>query len=112
MKKCQEFIDKVSELRFIKMKERKVNKFNKLIKKQGKITWSSAVPPVGNPWVNNFSGEDTDAKALSASPPASPVRSQAPPAESADAQAANSSPPGSAQEARQALIPRQSVLLP
>ena len=52
MDKCQQFIDKVSELRFPKIKERQVNKFNRLLlKKQGNITWFSAVPPtqVGNP---------------------------------------------------------------
>ena len=50
MDKCQQFIDKVSELRFLKIKERQVNKFNRLLlKKQGNITWFSAVPPTGNP---------------------------------------------------------------
>ena len=97
MKKCQEFIDKVSELRFIKIKERQVNKFNKLIKKQGNITWFSAVPSVGNPWANNSSGECPDAQAASDSPPASPVRSQAPQTENTDAQAVSTSPPGCAQ---------------
>ena len=52
MDKCQQFIDKVSELRFLKVKERQVSKFNRLLlKKQGNITWFSAVPPIlGNPW--------------------------------------------------------------
>ena len=46
MDKWQQFIDKVSELRFLKIKERQVNKFNRLLlKKQGNITWFSAVPP-------------------------------------------------------------------
>ena len=46
MDKCQQFIDKVSELRFLKIKERQVNKFNRLLlKKQGNITWFSTVPP-------------------------------------------------------------------
>ena len=31
MDKCQQFIDKVSELRFLKIKERQVNKFNRLL---------------------------------------------------------------------------------
>ena len=46
MDKCQQFIDKVSELRFLKIKERHVNKFNRLLlKKLGHITWFSTVPP-------------------------------------------------------------------
>ena len=97
MKKCQEFIDKVSELRYIKIKERQVNKFNKLIKKQGNIIWFSAVPPAGNPQANNSSGESADAQAARATPLASPVRSQAPQAENTDAQAVSASPPGSVQ---------------
>ena len=39
MDKFQQFIGKVSELRFFKIKERQVNKFNRLmLKKQGNIT--------------------------------------------------------------------------
>ena len=39
MDKCQQFIDKVSEIRFLKIKERQVNKFNRLLlRKQGNIT--------------------------------------------------------------------------
>ena len=38
-RKCQEFIDKVKELRFSKVKERQVRKFNNLLsKKEGNIT--------------------------------------------------------------------------
>ena len=38
MDKCQKFVDKVSELRYIKIKERQVNKFNRLLlKKQENI---------------------------------------------------------------------------
>ena len=45
MDKCQQFIDKVSELSFLKIKERKVNKFNRLLlKRQGNITWFITVP--------------------------------------------------------------------
>ena len=55
MDKCQQFIDKVSELRFLKIKERQVNKFNRLLfKKQGNITWFSTVPLV-NPWAGSAS---------------------------------------------------------
>ena len=44
---CQEFIDKIKEKRFIKVRERQVRKLNNLInKKEGGITWqSSQVPP-------------------------------------------------------------------
>ena len=92
IEKFQEFIDKVSELRFIKIKERQVNKFNKLIQKQGNKTWFSAVPSAGNPWANNSSGEHADA--TSAALPASPVRSQAPQAQAGtDTQAISTSPP-------------------
>ena len=46
MDKCQQFIDNVGELRFLKIKERQVNKFNRLLlKEQRNITWFSAVPP-------------------------------------------------------------------
>ena len=46
MDKWQKFIDMVSELRFLKIKEILINKFNRLLlKKQGNITWFSAVPP-------------------------------------------------------------------
>ena len=31
MDECQQFIDKVSELRFLKIKQRQVNKFNRLL---------------------------------------------------------------------------------
>ena len=37
MDKCQQFIDKVSELRFLKIKERQVNKFNRLMLKNKEI---------------------------------------------------------------------------
>ena len=47
MDKCQQFIYKVSELRFLQIKERQVNKFNRLLlKKQRNITWFSTVPLV------------------------------------------------------------------
>ena len=41
--KCQEFIEKVKELRFKKVKDRQVRKFNNLLnKKEGNITWQSS----------------------------------------------------------------------
>ena len=47
MDKCQQFIDKVSELSFLNIKEWQVNTFNRLLlKKQGNITWFRSFPPV------------------------------------------------------------------
>ena len=37
----------VSEFRHLKVKERQINKFNRLVQKEGNITWSSA-PPGGS----------------------------------------------------------------
>ena len=46
MDKYQQFIDKIRELRFLKIKESQINKFNRLLlEKQGNITWFSTVPP-------------------------------------------------------------------
>ena len=42
MKKCQELIDKVSEYRHSKIKQRQINKLNRLIEKEGNITWSAS----------------------------------------------------------------------
>ena len=40
---CQDFIDKIKEKRFIKVRERQVRKLNNLInKKEGGITWQSS----------------------------------------------------------------------
>ena len=54
---CQEFIEKIKEKRFNKVKERQVRKLNNLInKKEGGITWQSIqVFPAAraSPWVNN-----------------------------------------------------------
>ena len=42
-RKCQEFIEKVKELRFKKVKDRQIRKFNNLLnKKEGNITWKSS----------------------------------------------------------------------
>ena len=132
MDKCQQFIDKVSELRFLKIKERQINKFNRLLlKKQGNITWFSTVFPLGNPQADSASPQITStyvpqagsswaesaAQAASASSPqtnsSQAVSSQAvssnssPQAESADPQAVSTSVPK-----QRALMPRQSVLFP
>ena len=54
---CQEFIEKIKETRFTKVRERQVRKFNNLLnKKEGSITWqSSQVFPAARafPWANN-----------------------------------------------------------
>ena len=50
LRECQGFIDKVSEIRFTKVKQRQLNKFNNLInKKQGNITRAIATI-----WSNNL----------------------------------------------------------
>ena len=57
MNKCQQLIGKVSELRFLKVRERQINKFNRLLlKKEGNITWLvPASTPVNrtNPQADN-----------------------------------------------------------
>ena len=41
---CQDFINKVSEIRFIKLRQRQINKFNHLVtKKEGNITIANAI---------------------------------------------------------------------
>ena len=40
-RKCQGFIEKAGEIRFIKVKNRQVNKFNNFVKKEGNITRGS-----------------------------------------------------------------------
>ena len=54
---CQEFIEKIKEKRFIKVKERQVRKLNNLMnKKEGSITWHSSQVPQATrafPWANN-----------------------------------------------------------
>ena len=50
LRECQDFINKVSETRFIKVRQRQLNKFNILInKKQGNITRANATI-----WSNNL----------------------------------------------------------
>ena len=49
MNKLQQLIDRVSELRFLKVRERQVNKFNRLLlKKEGNITWVVSASTPGN----------------------------------------------------------------
>ena len=75
MDKCQQFIDKLSELRFLKIKERQVNKFNRLLlKKEGNITWLCS-PHAGRQAGSSQDGS-TGSKAANASSPQA-VSSQA-----------------------------------
>ena len=63
LRECQGFIDKVSEIRFSKVKQRQLNKFNNLInRKQGKITRANATI-----WSNNLAPQTI--WQASASPP-------------------------------------------
>ena len=51
---CQDFIEKIKEKRFIKVRERQVRKLNNLInKKEGGITWQSSQATRAFPWANN-----------------------------------------------------------
>ena len=38
LRECQGFVEKVGEIRFNKVKQRQVNKFNNLLRKEGNIT--------------------------------------------------------------------------
>ena len=42
MKEYQELIDKVSEFRHSKVKQRQINKFNKVMQKERNITWQGS----------------------------------------------------------------------
>ena len=76
---CQEFIEKIKEKRFIKVRERQVRKLNNLInKKERGITWlSSQVFPAARafPWANNRQA-DNSIQAGRLTPRASPQASQ------------------------------------
>ena len=54
---CQEFIEKIKEKRFIKVRDRQVRKLNNVInKKEGGITWQSSQVPLATrafPQANN-----------------------------------------------------------
>ena len=90
MNKCQQLIDRVSELRFLKVGERQINKLNRLLlKKEGNIAWlvptstpvnranpqaNSAKPQGASPvppQAGSFQAEGTDSQAVSTSPQAS-----------------------------------------
>ena len=44
MQQCQELIDKVRELRYLKVGERQINKFNRLLQKERNTTWFKHPP--------------------------------------------------------------------
>ena len=54
---CQEFIEKVKETRFTKVREKQIRKFNNLLnKKEGSITWQNSqvfLAARAFPWANN-----------------------------------------------------------
>ena len=63
LRECQGFIDKISKIRFTKVKQRQLNKFNNLInKKQGNITRANATI-----WSNNLVSQTI--RQASTSPP-------------------------------------------
>ena len=76
---CQEFIEKIKEKRFIKVRERQVRKLNNLInKREGGITWQCSqvlLAARAFPWANNRqAGNSSQAGRLTLS--ASPQDSQ------------------------------------
>ena len=61
LRECQGFVDKVSEIRFNKVKLRQIKKFQNLVnKKEGNITWSSNnnnnLPQAGNNLIGKQAG--------------------------------------------------------
>ena len=45
MQQCQELIDKVREFKYLKTRERQINKFNRILqKKEGNITYAGNPP--------------------------------------------------------------------
>ena len=84
--KCQQLIDKVSELRFLNVRERQINTFNRLLlKKEGNITW---LVPTSTP-VNraNPQADSTNSQGASTVPP----QAGSSQAESTDSQAYSTS---------------------
>ena len=47
---CQELIDNIRESRYLKVREKPINKFNRLLQKEGNVTWLSIPnhPQLGN----------------------------------------------------------------
>ena len=69
---CQEFIDKIKEKKFIKVRERQVRKLNNLInKKEGGITWQSSQVPLAARAFPRANNRQSGRLNLSASPQAS-----------------------------------------
>ena len=89
MLECQEFINRVSELRLLKVKQIQINKFNRLLIKEGNITWSQAgstLSPAAStdqagstlpPAASTSSQADRASQAVSAHPPTASTSSQA-----------------------------------
>ena len=87
---CQEFIEKIKETRFTKVRERHVRQFNNLLnKKEGSITWQSSqvfLAARAFPWANNrqvtpatrtLQAANSSQAGRSITPRASPQTSQA-----------------------------------
>ena len=77
MQQCQELMDKVREFRYLKVRERQINKFNGLLQKEGNITWkrtpnpqpgSSAGPGSTNPQLGMSAGSAQSQAGQSLSP--------------------------------------------
>ena len=68
LKECQDFVDKLSESRFNKVKQRQLNKFNLLInRKEGNITRSNNTNP------NNLNSQSNLSNQISQANPRSPT---------------------------------------
>ena len=68
LKECQDFVDKVSESRFNKVKQRQLNKFNLLInRKEGNITRSNNTNP------NNLNSQSNLSNQISQANPCNPT---------------------------------------
>ena len=140
--RCQELIDKVSEMRYLKVRERQINKFNRVLpKKEGNITWSAVNTPVNSvlPAVSASSLQAGNTSPQASIAPQAASNSQAgsqlannnrksvlilsilsrqvigsstPQAVSANPQGDSAVPPRQAVPRQTVLIPRQSVLNP
>ena len=71
LRECQAFVDKVGEIRFTKVKQRQLNKYNILLnKKEGNITRANATTPTNsNNSTNSNNLASQEGRQASASPP-------------------------------------------
>ena len=67
MNKCWEFIDKVSEFRYLKVREKQIIKFKRLLqKREGNITWSANTLPAVS--ASSLQVGNTSPQAISTAP--------------------------------------------